>query len=141
MLAIRPFDFASFETAIRAFGGLLPRRHACENWSCQSFSPEADIREEENKYLIEVDLPGLTEKDIQITLENNHLSLKGERNTAVKEEYIRRERCSGSFERLFKLPDNIDAEHIEAKAHNGVLRISVPKSEKVKPKTIPVIAG
>ena len=87
------------------------------------------------------DIPGVDPKDIEITMEDGVLTVKGERYFKTKnddETYKRLERSSGSFYRRFSLPDTADGEHIEAKGNNGVLEITIPKHEKVQPRKIEV---
>lgn len=103
--------------------------------------PAVDIKEEENRFVIYADLPGVDPKDIEITMEQGVLTLRGERSEETKEEregYKRVERVSGSFYRRFSLPDTADAERIEAEGKNGVLEITLPKHEKVQPRKITV---
>lgn len=103
--------------------------------------PAVDIKEEEDRFVIYADLPGVDPDDIEITMEQGVLTLKGERSEETKEEregYKRVERVNGSFYRRFSLPDIADAERIEAKGKNGVLEITLPKQEKAKPKRITV---
>ena len=106
-----------------------------------SWNPAVDIREEKDKFLIMADIPGVDPKDIDITMEDGVLTVKGERYSQTKndgETYKRLERSSGSFYRRFSLPDTADGEHIEAKGNNGVLEITIPKHEKVQPRKIEV---
>jgi len=103
--------------------------------------PAVDIKEEEDRFVIYADLPGVDPDDIEITMEQGVLTLKGERSketTKEREGYKRVERVNGSFYRRFSLPDIADAERIEAKGKNGVLEITLPKQEKAKPKRITV---
>jgi HSP20 family protein len=103
--------------------------------------PAVDIREESDRYVIIADLPGVDPKDIEITMEQGVLTIKGERDSKREEShegYKRVERVRGSFYRRFSLPDSADAEHIEAKGKNGVLEIVLPKHEKVQPRKITV---
>lgn len=103
--------------------------------------PAVDIKEEENRFLITADLPGVDPKDIEITMDEGVLTLKGERQSEVREEkegYKRVERVSGAFYRRFSLPDTADAERIEATGKNGVLEITLPKHEKLQPRKIEV---
>jgi len=103
--------------------------------------PAVDIKEEEDRFVIYADLPGVDPKDIEITMEQGVLTLKGERSEETKEEregYKRVERVSGSFYRRFSLPDTADAERIEAEGKNGVLEITLPKLEKLQPRKITV---
>ena len=106
-----------------------------------SWNPAVDIREEKDKFLIMADIPGVDPKDIEITMEDGVLTVKGERYSKTKnddEMYKSLERSSGSFYRRFSLPDTADGEHIEAKGNNGVLEITIPKHEKVQPRKIEV---
>jgi len=103
--------------------------------------PAVDIKEEENRFVIQADIPGVDPKDIEITMEKGVLTLKGERSSDKKESqegYTRVERVRGTFYRRFSLPDTADADHIEAKGKNGVLEIVLPKHAKVQPRKITV---
>ncbi len=103
--------------------------------------PAVDIKEEADRFLITADLPGVDPRDIEITMENGVLSIKGERKSEVRDEkegYKRVERVSGTFYRRFSLPDSADAERIEATGKDGVLEVSLPKHEKVQPRRIAV---
>lgn len=103
--------------------------------------PAVDIREENNRFVIIADLPGVDPKDIEITMEQGVLTLKGERASDKEEShegYKRVERVRGTFYRRFSLPDTADAERIEAHGKNGVLEIVLPKHEKVQPRKISV---
>ncbi len=103
--------------------------------------PAVDIKEEEDRFVIYADLPGIDPKDIEITMDQGVLTLKGERSEETKEEregYRRVERVSGSFYRRFSLPDTADSERIEAKGKNGVLEITLPKQEKAQARKITV---
>lgn len=105
------------------------------------WSPHVDIREETDKFIIIADLPGIEPKDIHVAMENNILTIRGERKLErkVKEEnYSRMERFSGTFYRRFTLPDQADGENIRAKGKNGVLEITIPKKERNIPKKIEV---
>ena len=103
--------------------------------------PAVDIKEEADRFVIMADLPGVDPGDIEITMENGVLSIKGERKSEIRDEkegYKRVERVSGTFYRRFSLPDSADAERIEAKGKDGVLEVSLPKHEKVQPRRIAV---
>lgn len=103
--------------------------------------PAVDIREEKDRYVIHADLPGVEAKDIDITMENGVLTLKGTRASEKNEDrehYKRVERVRGTFSRSFSLPDTADAARIEAKSKDGVLEIVVPKLEKPQPRRITV---
>ncbi len=103
--------------------------------------PSVDIKEEADRFLITADLPGVDPKDIEITMDNGILTIKGERQSETRGEaegYKRVERVSGAFYRRFSLPDTADAERIEAKGKDGVLEVVLPKHEKVQPRKIEV---
>ena len=103
--------------------------------------PAVDVRETEDAFLMEVELPGLTEKDVDVKLENNLLTVsskKEEQKEEKKNGYILRERKSRAFARSFVLPDEVDREKIAAEFKNGVLSLSFPKAPAAKPKSIPV---
>ena len=106
--------------------------------------PAVDIKEEEDRYVIAADLPGVDPKDIEVTLENGVLTLKGEHSwneQKEKEDYRRIERVFGTFYRRFSLPsDVVDADKVEAKCHNGVLLVTVPKQEQARQRRIKVAA-
>ena len=111
------------------------------NIATSHWRPAVDISEEEDRFVIHADLPGVDPKDIEITMENGVLSLKGERSSEIKDEskgYSRIERSHGTFYRRFSLPDSADADRIEAKGKNGVLEITLPKHEKQQAKRISV---
>tara|TARA_B100001250_G_C19775856_1_gene779496 strand:+ start:1323 stop:1733 length:411 start_codon:yes stop_codon:yes gene_type:complete len=106
-----------------------------------SWRPAVDIKEEKDCFLIIADVPGVDPKDIDITMENGILTIKGERCSGIKssnEKYKRLERTKDDFYRCFSLPDTADSERIEAKGANGVLKITIPKYEKVQPRRIEV---
>lgn len=105
------------------------------------WTPAVDIKEEDNRYLIVADIPGVDPKDIEIHMENGVLTLKGERESEKKTEregFKRIEREHGVFYRRFSLPEGVDAESIEASSKNGVLTLVIPKQEKVQPRRITV---
>ncbi len=106
------------------------------------WAPAVDIKEEENQFVIHADLPGVNPDDIDVSMENGVLTIKGEKNTEAKTEkdnYKRVERIYGSFYRRFSLPDTADNDAISAKTKNGVLDIVIPKREAEKPKKISVM--
>jgi HSP20 family protein len=92
--------------------------------------PAVDIEETEKAFLIKADLPGLKKEDIKITIEDNQLTISGERSKTEKSEtehYKHFERLQGSFSRSFLLPDSINEENVSAKYENGVLMLTVKK--------------
>jgi len=103
--------------------------------------PAVDIKEEQDKYLIHADVPGVDPADIHVHLEAGVLTISGERKHERREAekgYKRVERVSGNFFRRFSLPDTVDDERVTAKSANGVLEIVIPKSEKVRSRKISV---
>lgn len=103
-----------------------------------------DVSENDDEFLVKATLPGINPDDLEITLDNNVLTIKGE----VKEEkeseerrYHLRERRYGKFSRSFSLPSWVDAEHIDAQYENGILTLRLPKVEEAKPKRIKVKSG
>ena len=103
-----------------------------------SFKPSINTREGEYAYHIEVDLPGVKKDDISVDIKDDVLTISGQRKTKkeVKEkDYYKMESSYGKFQRSFTLPDNIDAENIEANSKDGVLEVVVPKMEKSKKET------
>ncbi len=107
-----------------------------------TWTPSVDIYENENELVLSAETPGIEDKDIEIKIENNTLSIQGERKieTETKEEnYHRIERSYGSFYRSFTLPTNISQDNIKAEYDNGVLRISLPKKPELKSKKVKVL--
>jgi len=106
-----------------------------------TFEPRVDVKENKNEYVISAELAGLHKDDISITLENNTMVLKGEKNSEQKKEEercYRSERLYGSFYRSFRLSDEIKREDISADFKDGVLSIKLPKADKAKPKEITI---
>lgn len=103
--------------------------------------PSVDVKEDDNNYIFLADLPGIDPKDIDVSVEDNALTIKGERKTESKEEregYKRIERSHGNFYRRFSLPDTADADKVSAEARNGVLEIRIPKTDKKKSQRVKV---
>lgn len=105
------------------------------------WAPAVDIREEPEHYVIEADLPGVTPEDIEINMDNGMLTIKGVREAQSRESepnYKRTERAGGVFYRRFSLPDTADPERISARSELGVLRITIPKQERLQSRRIKV---
>src|SRR5689334_1013048 len=106
-----------------------------------TWSPAVDIYETENEIMVQAELPGVDRKDITLSLENNVLTLKGERRfekETKQENYHRIERSYGGFSRSFSIPAIVDEEKIRADYKDGILKIALPKKEQVKPKQIQI---
>jgi len=140
MLAIRTPMFAdfAFDEPFRAL--FDPALRAAPPTS-RPFTPAVDVRETDEAYLLEFDIPGMSEKDVEVVVESNQLTLRGERKTVDGVSYSRSERTLGKFERSFQLADDVDTSHIDASAKNGVLTVKLPKAEKAKARTIAVKAA
>jgi len=108
--------------------------------STKRWSPAVEIMDSDGEIVLTAELPGIAEDDIHISVEENLLSLTGERIFEKKEEgdYIRSERWYGKFSRSFRLPETADAEKISAELKNGVLTVKVRKKEEAKPRQIAV---
>ena len=112
-----------------------------ENLNGWEFGPPVDIYEDDQKLTFKVEIPGIDEKDIKVEIENNVLTVHGERKLEkdIKEENFRRmERHYGAFSRSFTLPSAVDPQKIEANYTYGVLAIQMPKSAEARPKRITV---
>ena len=112
-----------------------------EETTASDWTPAVDIKEEQERFLIHADIPGVEPEDIDVHMENGVLTISGERVSENHEEtegYRRTERVRGTFLRRFTLPDTANAENISAKCTHGVLEVSIPKQEKVKPQKIQV---
>ena len=110
----------------------------------RDWAPAVDIQETEKNYVIHADIPGVDPKDINVTLENGVLTIKGERKWESEKkdkEFRRVERAYGSFYRRFNLPDTANEKDVSAKNKNGVLEIMIPKQEKVQPRRIEIKAN
>ena len=106
-----------------------------------SWAPAVDIYEHEGNIVLKAELPGIDPKDVDIRVENNVLSLRGQRrvdNDIKKESYHRVERTYGQFSRSFTLPNVVDTEKIQAEYKDGVLRLTLPKKEEAKPRQIQI---
>jgi HSP20 family protein len=107
----------------------------------KTLMPAVDIVERENDFTINVELPGVDKKDVKISIQNNVLTIKGEKrqeNGKKGENYHRVERSYGLFQRSFTLPSTVAADKIDASYDNGILNLVIPKLEESKPKEIEV---
>jgi HSP20 family protein len=112
-----------------------------EEGSLTAWAPAVDIYETEHELVVKADLPDIEPKDLDIRVENNILTIRGERKfekQVNEDKYLRVERSYGSFARSFTLANTVNAEAIKADYQNGVLTLSIPKREEAKPKQIKV---
>jgi HSP20 family protein len=115
-----------------------------DSLTTSSFAPAVDVYEDEHNVSLKIEVPGIDEKDIDIRLENNSLTVHGERKIEKEEKeenYRRVERQYGSFTRTFTLPTTVDSENVSATYDKGVLKITLPKKAEAKPKQIKVTVG
>jgi HSP20 family protein len=106
--------------------------------------PACDVCEDRENVTISVEIPGVRPEDVKLTVENNILTVQGEKTEETRsdqEQMHRYERSYGSFERAFALPNSVDPERIEARYEHGILRITIPKAERARPREIPVNAA
>ncbi len=109
-----------------------------------AFMPSFDVKEGPDAYELKADLPGIHEKDLEINMEGNRLTVSGKRESeAVKEgeRWHLTERSQGTFSRTFTLPEEVDSDKVVAELRNGVLTLMVPKRPEVRPKKITVSLG
>jgi HSP20 family protein len=126
----------------RVFNDVFER--AGDESNLTSWAPAADIFETEHELVVKADLPDVDPKDLDICVENNILTIRGERKFEKKvseDKYLRVERAYGSFSRSFSLANTVNAEAIKADYQNGVLTLTIPKREEAKPKQIKVNVG
>jgi len=126
----------------RLFNDVLERTG--EQSSLTAWAPSVDIYETEHELVVKADLPEVDPKDLDIRVENNILTIRGERKfekNVSEENYLRVERSYGSFARRFTLANTVNSEAIKADYQNGVLKLSIPKREEAKPKQIKVSVG
>ncbi len=130
------------EQVNRLFGNAL--EHSGEESNLTTWAPAVDIYETEHELVVKADLPEVDPKELDIRVENNLLTIRGERKFEKKvneDNYLRVERAYGSFSRSFSLANTVNAEAIKADYQNGVLTLTIPKREEAKPKQIKVNVG
>ena len=126
----------------RAFGDVLER--TSEESNLTAWAPAVDIFETEHELVVKADLPDVNPQELDIRVENNILTIRGERKfekEVAENNYLRVERSYGSFARSFSLANTVNSEAIKADYQNGVLTLSIPKREEAKPKQIKVNVG
>lgn len=126
------------------FAGNISRAFDDETFTGGAWNPRVDIYEGQNELVLEAELPGLKREDFDLSLENNVLTLRGERKFEKREEadnYHRVERAYGVFTRSFTLPQSVQGENAAAEYKDGVLRVTLPKREEVKARRIEIKAA
>jgi HSP20 family protein len=112
-----------------------------EAMTTSTFAPPVDVYEDEHNITLKIEVPGIDEKDINVSIENNTLTVRGERRferDEKEENFHRVERMYGSFTRSFTLPNTVDPEQVGAHYEKGVLKVRLPKKAEAKPKLIKV---
>jgi HSP20 family protein len=115
-----------------------------ESLTTTAFAPPVDVYEDEHNVVLKIEVPGIEEKDIDVRIENNTLTVHGERKFEKEEKeenYRRVERQYGSFTRSFTLPNTVDHDGVSANYDKGVLKIQLAKKAEAKPKQIKVSVG
>ena len=135
--------FAAFLPCKTNSTGFLTNRSEIkpEESALTTWAPAVDIYETPNELVVKADLPDVNEKDIDMRVENNLLTIRGERKfekSVSEENYLRVERTYGAFSRSFSLPNTVNAEKIGAEYKNGVLTVTLPKREESKPRQVKV---
>src|SRR6266480_5719825 len=138
-----PFrDLRSLQEEVnRLFTGNVGRSFDEEGIARGAWSPSVDIYENKEQIVLEAELPGMNREDFDLSVENNVITLRGERQFEKKDEsdnYHRVERSYGSFTRSFTLPQTVSAEGATAEYSNGVLRVTLPKREETKARRIEI---
>lgn len=132
-----------FDDFFRSFD-IAPLRWGTEPF--KGFHPLVDLKENDKEFLIKAELPGIDEKDIEVNLFDDHLTIRGEKKEEKEDKgsnYHRIERSYGSFNRVIPLPEKVDTKKVTASFKNGVLSITLPKTEEAKTKgtKVPIKAG
>lgn len=125
----------------QAFNDFLTPMRPSEEVANRAWSPAVDIQETDEALTLTAELPGLKKEDVSITLENGILTLSGERqfeHEDKRDDYHRIERAYGRFTRSFTLPSNVDGANVKARFEDGLLRITLPKAEEARPRTIQI---
>jgi HSP20 family protein len=125
----------------RLFSTNLTRAFGDEGIARGAWNPSVDIYENKDQIVLEAELPGMNREDFDLSVENNVITLRGERRFEKKDDgdnYHRVERSYGSFTRSFTLPQTVSAEGAQAEYRNGVLRVTLPKREEVKARRIEI---
>jgi HSP20 family protein len=126
----------------RMFEDVFSGRGEDKDITASTWAPSVDIYETEGELVLTAEIPGIAEKDVEIKVEDNTLTLKGERKfekETKEENYHRIERSYGSFYRSFTLPNSVDPDKIHAEHENGVLKILMPKRQELKPRTVKIL--
>ena len=142
-------------TRYRPFHGSLTLPHELDRWmdealgsigwnrgeNLRTWTPSVDVSETPEQLILRLEVPGMSREDIRISVENNVLTVRGEKQqeaTQENESFYRTERSYGSFERSFSLPTHVNSESVRANMENGVLTIRLPRREEARPREIAI---
>ena len=139
----RPFrDLVSIQDEMnRLFEDFFGHTPVRTGWTEGVWSPSVDVSEDKDNVIIKAEMPGMKKEDVKISVQDDVLTLKGEKKQEKEEKdknYHRIERSYGSFCRSFQLPTSVKTDKIKASYKDGVLNVTLPKTEEVKPKEIPI---
>jgi HSP20 family protein len=137
-----PRDVQAFRQAFERFLG--QEENDQSNVVTSQWAPQVDIKEEEKRFVIFADIPGVDPASIEVSMDKGILTIKGERTVESSEQqgrFTRQERLHGTFHRRFSLPDSADAEGITASGRHGVLEITIPKKPETTPRRITIDTG
>ena len=142
IVRLNPFnEMVGFQREMnRLFEDFFPARKG-ESSDSAVWRPTVDLHEDENAYIVDVELPGVNKEDVKINFQDGLLSISGERNyenESKEKDAHRLERFYGRFYRSFNFPNAVNGDDIVASYENGVLKVSVPKAEEVKPRQIEI---
>jgi HSP20 family protein len=144
-MALIRWEPAPFSTDFsRLFNSFFDTPTTAASSAARRWIPAVDLTETEGEYVLKADLPGLTDKDVHIEVENNVLTVSGERKSEHEEKregFRRVERSYGSFARRLTLPQGVDADAIKATVTNGVLEVQIPKPEAVRLRKVEITVG
>jgi HSP20 family protein len=125
----------------RLFGSLFDSQAGAGRAVARRWVPAIDLVEDGEQFVLRVDLPGVSESDVKVEVEDDVLTVSGERSSEQRSQeggYRRYERASGRFARALRLPEGIDPERVEAQFENGVLEVRIPKPEQRKPHRVEI---
>ena len=137
-------ELHSLQNEVNRLFGLFDSPTVRGSLAPREWIPAMDLSEDQGEYVVRADLPGVTDKDVNIEFEDNVLTISGERKAEHeerKEGYYRVERSSGSFHRSLTLPDGVEPNSVKATFDRGVLEVRVPKPEQRKPRKVSISVG
>ncbi|WP_035068690.1 Hsp20/alpha crystallin family protein [Nitratidesulfovibrio termitidis] len=134
-------DFSTLYDMPKSFERMFDEMSRLHSFSSRRTAyPLLNVHENDDGYTVDVSVPGVAPGDVELTLTDRNLIIKGERK-ATEGRYFRQERLSGSFQRILSLNVPVDRDRVSARSENGILRVTLPKAEAVKPRKIAVEAS